>query len=258
MKKLSLILIFVFAIIVSACAAASANQSYSPDSWSNGISDSAIENLPDADHPFVIQCGPFKNREEARTAIYGLATELGMPGYFHLVRTFTESPKDNKILVRVGRFATREEAMEKFAAVKKSSYAGLSVVEAYSTADQVVDATLLDAIYQEFDEGSRYIGRFVLSCTPQVPDSAQRFVSVSQDGMEVSVPIHLDRISSNANQAVRRIRNGEHMLVRDAEVRFDDSLGCYVIKLAMKRKVEIARVRQYAPILVIDLEKLPN
>lgn len=236
-----------------------ANQSYSPDSWSNGISDSALSSLPDADEPFVISSGPFKNRDIGRKMIFGLASEVGMPGYFHLVRGVYESPKDNQLYVRVGKFATAEEAEEAKKRVQKNKYPNLRVENTYDNSDDLKGVVMLDIVYDEFDEGSRYIGRFVISCTPQVPDSVHRFIKVSQDGMEVTMPIHMDRISSNANDAIKRIRNQQsHQLMKEVEIRYDEQFGCDVIVIKTKRKVELSRIRQLSPVLVIDLEKIPN
>jgi len=240
-------------------ASAYANQSYSPDSWSNGISDSALSSLPDADEPFVIQSGPFKNRDIGRKMIFGLASEVGMPGYFQMLRGAYESPKDNLLYVRVGKFATAEAAEEAKSRVQKNKYPNLRVENTYDNSDDLKGVVMLDIVYDEFDEGSRYIGRFVISCTPQVPDSVHRFIKVSQDGMEVTMPIHMDRISSNANDAVKRIRNQQsHQLMKEVEIRFDEQFGCDVIVIKTKRKVELSKIRQFSPVLVIDLEKIPN
>ena len=236
-----------------------ANQSYSPDSWSNGIGDSALSSLPDADEPFVLQSGPFKNRDIGRTMIFGLASEVGMPGYFHMIRGAYESPKDNLLYVRVGKFATAELAEEAKMRVQKNKYPYLRVENTYSNSDDLKGVVMLDIVYDEFDEGSNYTGRFVISCTPQVPDSVQRFIKVSEDGMEVTVPIHMDRISSNANEAIKRVRNQQsHQLVKDVEIRFDEQFGCDVIVIKTKRKIRLSSIRQFSPVLVNDLEKIPN
>jgi len=236
-----------------------ANQSYSPDSWSNGIGDSALSSLPDADEPFVLQSGPFKNRDIGRTMIFGLASEVGIPGYFHMIRGAYESPKDNLLYVRVGKFATAELAEEAKMRVQKNKYPYLRVENTYSNSDDLKGVVMLDIVYDEFDEGSNYTGRFVISCTPQVPDSVQRFIKVSEDGMEVTVPIHMDRISSNANEAIKRVRNQQsHQLVKDVEIRFDEQFGCDVIVIKTKRKIRLSSIRQFSPVLVNDLEKIPN
>lgn len=257
MKYNLFLIIFVSLLVMFSSSAASA-QSTSPDAWPNGITDSALETLPDADFPYTIQCGPYKNRDSARPAIYRLATDVGMPGYFFQVRGMDEDFNGKMIMVRVGRFATFEETE---AMVKKlgKKYNNLAIVKAFIDSDDIANVILLDAVYEEFDEGSRYIGRLVLSCTPQVPESVQRFVSVSQDGTEVTIPIHLARVSPNANAAIKRMRdkNG-NQLVHDARIHFDEKLVCHVLTLKMKRKVEVARVRQFAPVIAIDFEKLPN
>jgi len=258
MRTTILIAIFLGMAILLTGTESSANPTNSPDSWSNGITDSVLETLPSAEFPYTIQAGPFKNRESARPAIYKLASAVGMPGYFFQVRDMDEDLRMNMIMIRVGRFATYEETEAKVRQLG-NKFKNLAIVKAYLDTDDLRNVVLLDAVYEEFDEGSSYKGRLLLSCTPQVPDSVQRFVKVSDDKTEVTIPIHLDRVSPNANAAIKRMRDRQgNQLVRDAEIRFDEKLVCYVLTLKMKRAVEVARVNQYAPVIAIDFEKIPN
>lgn len=250
------IIVFVFNYNIGSAFASASN---SPDAWSNGITDAAIENLPDADSPYTIECGPFKNRESARPVIYSLAGELQMPGYFHLIRKAEEAPQENLLAVRVGKFSSREEAQEKLAGVQKAkSYPNLKIVCAANGSDEIKDLVMLDVLYEEYDEGSRYTGRLVLACTPELPHSVKNFINYSSENNEVRIPIHLTRISSNANAAMKRIKNQQHQLIKDIEVEFDEQFGCHVLVFKMKRRIEIARISQYAPVIAIDFEKMPN
>ncbi|HOD42015.1 MAG TPA: SPOR domain-containing protein [Candidatus Wallbacteria bacterium] len=251
--------LFAFTALLNYQASeALANASNSPDAWSNGITDAVLENLPDADFPYTIECGPFKNRETARPVIYNLAGELGAPGYFHLLRSAEENPASNALKVRVGRYASEEEAREKLAAVKRQNYPNLSIVCAASGTDDIKELVMLDVLYEEFDEPSRYTGRLVISCTPEIPHSLKNFIAYSAENNEVRMPVHLTRISSNANAAIKRIRNQQHQLIKDINVEFDDQFGCHVLVFKMKRRIEIAKISQYAPVIVIDFEKMPN
>lgn len=253
------VLIIIVSFLNCAAGEAAASASNSPDAWSNGITDAALENLPDADFPYTIECGPFKNRESARPVIYALAGELQAPGYFHLVRKAEEAPKDNLITVRVGKYASAEEASEKLSSVKSAqSYPNLSVVRAASGSDDVSNLVLLDVLYEEYDEGSRYTGRLLLACTPEIPHSVKNFIDYSAEKSELRIPIHLTRISSNANAAMKRIKNQQHQLIRDISVEFDEQFGCQVLVFKMKRRIQISRISQFAPVIAIDLEKTTN
>lgn len=260
MKLFELILIlFVIVFVLNYHAGeVLANASNSPDAWSNGISDAALENLPDSAYSFTIECGPFKNRETARPVIYNLAGELRLPGYFHLVRGAEELPKDNRLMVRVGKFASYEDAMEKIADINKKAYPNLSVVQAVSGNDDIENLVLLDVLYEEYDEGSSYTSRLLLSFTPETPGCLQNFVSYNAEDNEVRIPVHLGRISSNANAAIKRIKNQQHQLVKDIKVAFDEQFGCHVLVFKMKRRIEISKISQYAPVIAIDFEKMPN
>ncbi|MEZ7893493.1 MAG: SPOR domain-containing protein [Candidatus Wallbacteria bacterium] len=252
---LKIAIAFMVTLINFAPAFADVNDTNnSPDKWSNGITDSALQSLPDADNPYVLECGPFKNRDAAKPVIYKLASEAGMPGYLHFLRGANVSPKDNTIMVRVGTFATLEEAQAKLKTIK-GKYLNLSAVKAYEATDEIADVVLLDAIYEEFDQGSNFVGRFLISCTPQVPESVQRFVKISDDKKEISFPINLSRISSNANEALKRIKYRESQLLKEATIAFDEQFNCYMITIKTKKPVELSHVKQYAPVLVIDLEK---
>ena len=255
-------LIFILFVIVIAlnyqAGAASANASNSPDAWSNGITDAALENLPDCAYSYTIECGPFKNRESARPVIYNLAGELRLPGYFHLVRGAEELPEDNRLMVRVGKFASYEDAAEIIADINKKAYPNLRIVQAVSGNDNIENLVLLDVLYEEYDEGSSYASRLVLSFTPETPGCLQNYIDYSAEKNEVRIPVHLTRISSNANAAIKRIKNQQHQLIKDIKVDFDEQFGCPVLVFKMKRKIEISKINQYAPVIAIDFEKIPN
>gem|GEM_PF-4942939 len=258
MKFTMLLNVFIVsALILLSAGVSHANATNSPDSWSNGITDAALENLPDECSPYTIQCGPFKNRETARPYIYKLVGEIGIPGYFQLMRGAKESVKDNQVMVRAGKFSSEEEAKEKIALLTQN-YPNLCVILAYSGNDNLENIAMLDFLYDEFDEGSRYTGRLAISCTPEVPGSVKNFVNYSSDNNEVKIPIHVSRISSNAVSAIKRIKNQQHQLIKDIEVSFDEQFGCYIISIKMKRKIEVSKISQYAPIIAIDFEKMPN
>lgn len=252
-------ILFVIVIVLNYQAgAASANASNSPDAWSNGITDAALENLPDSAYSYTIECGPFKNRESARPVIYNLAGDLRLPGYFHFLRGAGELPKDNRLMVRVGKFASYEDAAEKIADINKKAYPNLAVVRAVSGNDDIENLVLLDVLYEEYDEGSAYTSRLVLAFTPETPGCLQNHISYSAENNEVRIPVHLTRISSNANAAIKRIKNQQHQLVKDIRVDFDEQFGCHVLVFKMKRRIEISRISQYAPVIAIDFEKISN